>query len=170
MFNLVVLTGRLTADPELRKTTSGLSVTSFTVAVERNYKSGEERQADFINVVAWRGTADFVSTYFKKGQMIAVTGSVSMRVYSSAVDKCMKAGLTINVQRIELLGGKSDDIPAKLYTESEGKEVMIMKYFFAPTLQREVTDPETVVLDSKRGEKYKVDRQGWVSREKPAEG
>lgn len=111
-----------------------------------------------------------VFDYLKKGQMIYVTGSVSLRVYSSAVEKCMKAGLTINVQRIELLGGKSDDIPAKLYTESEGKEVMIMKYFFAPTLQREVTDPETVVLVSKRGEKYKVDRQGWVSREKPAEG
>lgn len=111
-----------------------------------------------------------VFDYLKKGQMIYVTGSVSLRVYSSAVEKCMKAGLTINVQRIELLGGKSDDVPAKLYTESEGKEVMIMKYFFAPTLQREVTDPETVVLVSKRGEKYKVDRQGWVSREKPAEG
>lgn len=111
-----------------------------------------------------------VFDYLKKGQMIYATGSVSLRVYSSAVEKCMKAGLTINVQRIELLGGKSDDVPAKLYTESEGKEVMIMKYFFAPTLQREVTDPETVVLVSKRGEKYKVDRQGWVSREKPAEG
>ena len=65
MLNTAIIMGRLTADPELRKTTSGLSVTSFTVAVERNYKSGEERQADFINVVAWRGTADFVSTYFK---------------------------------------------------------------------------------------------------------
>ncbi len=108
--------------------------------------------------------------YLKKGQMIYATGSVSLRVYSSAVEKCMKAGLTINVQRIELLGGKTDDVPAKLYTESEGKEVMVMKYFFAPTLQREVSDPETVVLVSKRGEKYKVDRQGWVSREKPAEG
>lgn len=111
-----------------------------------------------------------VFDYLKKGQMIYVTGSVSLRVYSSAVDKCMKAGLTINVQRIELLGGKSDDIPAKLYTESEGKEVTIMKYFFAPTLQREFTDPETVVLVSKRGEKYKVDRQGWVRKEKPVEG
>ena len=53
--------GRLTADPELRTTQSGLSVTSFTVAVDRAYKSGDERQTDFINVVAWRGTADFVS-------------------------------------------------------------------------------------------------------------
>ena len=79
MLNTAIIMGRLTADPELRKTTSGLSVTSFTVAVERNYKSGEERQADFINVVAWRGTAAFVSTYFKKGQMIAVQGSIQTR-------------------------------------------------------------------------------------------
>lgn len=111
-----------------------------------------------------------VFDYLKKGQMIYVTGSVSLRVYSSAVEKCMKAGLTINVQRIELLGGKTDDVPSKLYTESEGKEVIVMKYYFAPQLQREATDPETVVLVSKRGEKYNVDRQGWVSREKPAEG
>lgn len=111
-----------------------------------------------------------VFDYLKKGQMIYVTGSVSLRVYSSAVEKCMKAGLTINVQRIELLGGKTDDIPAKLYTESEGKEVIVMKYYFAPQLQREVAGPETVVLVSKRGEKYNVDRQGWVSKEKPAEG
>lgn len=111
-----------------------------------------------------------VFDYLKKGQMIYASGAVSLRVYSSAVEKCMKAGLTINVQRIELLGGKTDDVPAKLYTESEGKEVMIMKYFYAPTMQREVSDPEKVVLVSKRGEKYFVDRQGWVCREKPAEG
>lgn len=81
MLNSVIIMGRLTADPELRTTTSGLSVTSFTVAVDRNYKSGEERETDFINCVAWRGTADFVTTYFKKGQMIAVQGSLQTRNY-----------------------------------------------------------------------------------------
>lgn len=73
--------GRLTADPELRTTPNGLSVTSFTVAVDRNYKSGDERQTDFISVVAWRGTADFVTRFFKKGQMIAVQGSLQVRNY-----------------------------------------------------------------------------------------
>ena len=81
MLNIAVIMGRLTADPELRTTQSGLSVTSFTVAVDRAYKSGDERQTDFINVVAWRGTADFVSRYFKKGQMIAVQGSIQTRNY-----------------------------------------------------------------------------------------
>lgn len=82
MLNCAVIMGRLTADPELRTTTTGLSVTSFTVAVDRSFvKSGEERQADFINVVAWRQTADFVTKYFRKGSMIAVQGSIQMRNY-----------------------------------------------------------------------------------------
>lgn len=65
MFNLVVLTGRLTADPELKTTSNGTSVVSFSIAVDRRYRSGEERQTDFINIVAWRSSAEFISKYFK---------------------------------------------------------------------------------------------------------
>lgn len=81
MLNVVVLTGRLTADPELKTTNSGISVCSFTIAVDRRYKAGEERQADFINIVTWRSSAEFVSKYFKKGQMIAIRGSIQTRKY-----------------------------------------------------------------------------------------
>ena len=82
MLNCAVIMGRLTADPELRQTPSGVSVTRFTVAVDRGYvKAGEERKADFINVVAWRQTAEFVSRYFQKGSMIAVQGSIQTRSY-----------------------------------------------------------------------------------------
>lgn len=81
MLNVVVLTGRLTADPELKTTANGISVCSFSIAVERRYKQGEERQADFINIVTWRGSAEFVSKYFKKGQMIAIRGSIQTRKY-----------------------------------------------------------------------------------------
>ena len=84
MFNLVVLTGRLTADPELRYTTNNTPVTSFSIAVNRRYKAGEESQADFINIVAWRQTAEFVTKYFKKGSMIGIEGSIQTRKY---VDK-----------------------------------------------------------------------------------
>ena len=74
--------GRLTADPELRTTTSGKRVTSITIAVERKYvKSGEERQADFLNIVVWEKTAEFVERYFRKGQMIAIQGSIQQRNY-----------------------------------------------------------------------------------------
>ena len=81
MFNLVVLSGRLTADPELKTTPNGVSVTSFSIAVERRYKQGEERQADFINIVAWRSSAEFICKYFKKGSMIGIEGSIQTRKY-----------------------------------------------------------------------------------------
>lgn len=82
MLNVTVLMGRLVADPELRHTTSDIAVTSFTIAVDRSYvKSGAERQADFIDIVAWRSTAEFVCKYFRKGQLIAVQGSIQTRSY-----------------------------------------------------------------------------------------
>ena len=82
MLNCIVLMGRLVADPELRTTTTGKSVCSFRIAVDRGYvKAGEERKADFIPVVAWEGTANFVSRYFSKGSMIAVQGQLQSRQY-----------------------------------------------------------------------------------------
>ena len=81
--NKVVLAGRLTGDPELKQTASGISVLSFTLAVNRRFasKAGEqgESQADFITVVAWRQTAEFISKYFRKGSAICVTGSIQTR-------------------------------------------------------------------------------------------
>ncbi|MCQ2441116.1 MAG: single-stranded DNA-binding protein [Clostridia bacterium] len=82
MFNLVVLTGRLTADPELKTTPNGISVTSFSIAVNRRYRSGEEPQTDFINIVAWRQNAEFISKYFKKGNLIGIEGSIQTRRYT----------------------------------------------------------------------------------------
>lgn len=83
MLNVAILMGRLVADPELRHTANDVSVTSFTVAVDRSYvKAGTDRQADFVDVVAWRNTADFVCKYFRKGQLIAVQGSIQTRTYT----------------------------------------------------------------------------------------
>lgn len=80
--NRIILMGRLTADPELRKTPSGTSVAIFTVAVERRYQAkGQERETDFIPCVAWRQTGEFISRYFQKGRMIAVEGSLQTRRY-----------------------------------------------------------------------------------------
>ncbi len=80
--NVVVLVGRLTDNPELRKTGNDISVVRFSIAVDRAYKSGEERQADFINIVAWRQTAEFISRYFTKGQRIGIEGSLRMNRYT----------------------------------------------------------------------------------------
>ena len=82
--NAICLMGRLTGDPELKTTQSGVSVTSFSVAVDRAYRSkDQERQTDFINCVAWRGTAEFISRYFRKGQRIALQGSLQSRKYTA---------------------------------------------------------------------------------------
>ena len=82
MLNNVSLMGRLVADPELRHTPNDIAVSSFTLAVNRNYvKSGTERQTDFIDIVVWRSTAEFVSKYFHKGQLVAVQGSIQTRLY-----------------------------------------------------------------------------------------
>ena len=81
MLNHIVIMGRLTRDPELRTTQSGVSVTSFTVAVDRDFggRDGGERQTDFVDCVAWRSTGEFVSKYFHKGSMIVVSGRLQSR-------------------------------------------------------------------------------------------
>lgn len=114
MLNCAIIMGRLTSDPELRTTTSGLSVTSFTVAVDRNYKSGEERQTDFINCVAWRGTADFVSTYFKKGQMIAVQGSIQTRNYEDKNGN-KRTAVEIVADNVSFCGSKNENNNGNTY-------------------------------------------------------
>ena len=81
MLNHIVLMGRLVRDPELRRTQSGVAVTSFRIAVDRDFQSrdGGERQADFIDIVAWRNTAEFAAKYFSKGRMVVVSGRLQMR-------------------------------------------------------------------------------------------
>ena len=81
--NKAILVGRLTADPELKASPSGVNVCNFTVAVDRRFvKEGEERKADFINCVAWRQTAEFISKYFSKGRMIGLIGSMQTRTWT----------------------------------------------------------------------------------------
>ncbi len=108
MLNSIIIMGRLTADPELRSTSSGLSVTSFTVAVDRGYvKAGEEKKADFIPVVAWRQTADFVSKYFHKGSMIAVQGSLQSRSYEDKNGN-KRVAYEIIADQVSFCGSKAD--------------------------------------------------------------
>lgn len=81
--NKVILCGNITGDPELRQTQSGTSVTSFTIAVNRRFKAEDgKQQTDFIPVVAWKGTAEFVSKYFRKGSSICVSGSIQTRQWT----------------------------------------------------------------------------------------
>ena len=89
--NSVVLMGRLTADPEIRTTTSGLAVTRICLAVDRKYQQGQEKKADFIDVVAWRGTAEFIGRYFRKGSMIGIEGELQTSSYTDKDGKNRKS-------------------------------------------------------------------------------
>ena len=108
MLNCAIVMGRLTADPEIRTTTSGVSVTSFTVAVDRRFvRQGEERQADFIDVTAWRQTAEFVCKYFRKGSMIAVQGAIQTSNYEDKNGNKRKR-TEIVADEVSFCGSKSE--------------------------------------------------------------
>lgn len=108
MLNCAIIMGRLTADPELRTTASGLSVTSFSVAVDRRFtRSGEEKQTDFINVVAWRQQAEFVTKYFQKGSMIAIQGSIQTRSYEDKNGNKRQA-VEIVADNVSFCGSKAE--------------------------------------------------------------
>ena len=82
MLNHIMIMGRLTRDPELRRTGNGVAVTSFTVAVDRDFSPKDEKETDFIDCVAWRSTGEFVSKYFSKGSMILVSGRLQIRAWT----------------------------------------------------------------------------------------
>jgi single-strand DNA-binding protein len=79
--NKAILIGRLTSDPAMKTTPQQIAVATFTIAIDRKFKTNGEKQADFINIVAWRGTAEFVGKYFRKGSKIVVVGSIQTRTY-----------------------------------------------------------------------------------------
>lgn len=111
MINKAILVGRLTADPELRTTQSGISVCSFSVAVDRRYSAGGERQADFINCVAWRQSAEFISKYFGKGKMIGIDGSIQTRNYEDKQGN-KRTAVEVVVDNASFVGSKSENAGA----------------------------------------------------------
>ncbi len=109
MLNRIVLMGRLTKKPELRRTQSGVAVTSFSLAVERDYKSQSgERETDFIDVVAWRSTAEFAAKYLDKGRMAAVTGSLQGRSWKDK-DGNKRRSMEVMADRIYFADSKREE-------------------------------------------------------------
>ena len=107
MINNVTLMGRLTAAPELKTTQSGTSVLSFCLAIDRRFKQkDEERQTDFINCVAWRGTAEFISKYFHKGDFIGVTGEIQTRKYQDK-DGNNRTAVEVVINQASFCGSKN---------------------------------------------------------------
>jgi single-strand DNA-binding protein len=110
--NKVILGGRLTSDPELKQSTSGLSVCSFSIAVDRKFSKGEEKGCDFINITAWRHTAEFVSKYFKKGYPIIVVGELQTRSYEDK-QKNKRTVTEVVADEVSFAGNKENTTEAK---------------------------------------------------------
>lgn len=107
MLNACILMGRLTADPELRTTQTGKSVASFSLAVDRDFQQAGEKQADFIGVVAWGKTAEFIDKHFRKGRMIAVVGRIQTRTYTDKDGNNRKA-VEVVADKVSFTGEKAE--------------------------------------------------------------
>ncbi len=119
MLNVVALMGRLVADPELRTTTRGTNVCRFRLACDRSVvRQGEQRQADFIDVVAWRQTAEFVCKYFKKGSLIAIEGSLQTRQYQDK-NGSNRTAVEVVTSNVSFAGSKAADKPATASYEQQ---------------------------------------------------
>lgn len=129
--NKAIIAGRLTAAPELKTTPSGLSVTSFTVAVDRRF--GKDKQTDFINCVAWRQTAEFISKYFDKGSAICITGSIQTRKYTD------KNGN--NRVAVEVLADEATFVESKK-TTAEGAEMPEVEHYTLPESYTEADESD----------------------------
>ena len=110
MINKVILMGRLVADPELKQTASNIAVCKFTIAINRPFvpKDGGEKQSDFINIVVWRNTAEFVSKYFSKGKMIIVEGALRNNNYTDS-NGTKHYTIEVHADNVSFGGDKKDD-------------------------------------------------------------
>lgn len=121
MINMVALMGRLTYSPELKSTPNGLSVIRFQLAVDRTYQAkGQERQADFIDCVAWRQTAEFISRYFHKGSMIAIEGTVQTSNYTDKNGNNRKQ-TEVLANNVSFCGSKNESGNMDIEPESAAK-------------------------------------------------
>lgn len=115
MLNQVTIMGRLTRDPELKITDSGISVCKWTLAVDRDYRNGDEKQADFFGCVAFRGTADFVHKYFDKGRMMVVSGQIYSRKWTDK-NGANRVSWEVQAQNVYFADSKNASAPATAET------------------------------------------------------
>lgn len=158
----VTLIGNLGGNAEI-KAAGGREFVTFRVAHNESYKDAGGNRIDRTQWIDCTMSCDngrpAVLPYLVAGTMVCVLGSMSTRVYSSEKDRCMKAGVTIHVQRLELISGQSDVVPRKLY-DKDGVQVDVVKLYLVPVKSCNLMDP--------RGRIYDVDKKGWVTPQNPA--
>ena len=146
MLNIVALMGRLVYDPELKTTQNGTNVCSFRIAVDRSFtRQGEERKADFIDVTAWRQTAEFVSKYFQKGSMIAIEGSLQTRQYQDKNGN-NRTATEVLASQVSFCGGKAAEKPS--VREANAAHSATQKPQSVPEYSQGSADDFSVIDDS----------------------
>lgn len=160
----VTCIGHIGSDAEVKQS-NGREFTTFRVAHTDRWTddAGQVHENTTWVDCIMNGKPNVVD-YLKKGQMVFVTGSCTLRVYSSAKDRCMKAGMQINVRNVELLGGKTEEIPTTLYNANTGEQVEVKKWYNVPSMVRDESQPEWLPLVSRNQERYIADRNGWVQK------
>lgn len=156
--------GHIGSDAEV-KLSNGREFTTFRIAHTDKWTddAGQVHESTTWVDCIMQGKPNVIE-YLKKGQMVFVSGSTSLRVYSSAKERCMKAGMTINVRQVELLGGKTDEIPNILFDATTGVQLSVKKFYNIQELIRDDTQPEYMPLVSRSQERYIADRNGWVQK------
>lgn len=139
--NVVVLIGRLVRDPELRHTPSGTAVCTFSIAVDRSAQKDREKQTDFIDIVAWRQTAEFISKYFAKGKLISLCGSIQTRTYQDKNGNNRKA-FEVVADSVSFCGGKNENDGEKFASKRSAPAQAPRNYDVMP-----VSDDDFTVID-----------------------
>lgn len=149
--------GNLGANAEI-KAADGREFVTFRIAHNESFTNADgtktEKSMWVDCTMSCTNGRPAVLPYLKKGTAVCVVGNVSTRVYSSEKDRCMKAGLTIHVQKLELIGGQGDSVPSRIY-DGDGAEHLVVKLFF--------TDVKDQTVFDSRGHAYSVDKKGWVT-------
>lgn len=154
--------GHLGSDASV-KNANGKEFTTFRIAHSERWTDDSGQVHDnttWVDCII-NGKASTLD-YLKRGQLVYVSGSCSLRCYSSAKDRCMKAGMTINVRSIELLGGKTDDVPSQLTNVDNGQVYNVSKLFYIPEFDDHKAYENDIILQSKSGAQFIVGNGGWV--------
>lgn len=161
--------GHLGGDAEV-KTKDGREFVTFRVAhSERWTDANDQSHENTVWVDCVMDGRPKVVEFLKRGTIVCVTGAAMTRLYSSAKDRCMKAGLQVRVLSVNLIGAKPDAVPSRLYSTEDGSEFVVNKYFQCPDLVRNDVAVEWYPVVSRSGDRFVVDRNGWVQKyEEPA--
>ena len=155
MLNVVAIMGRLVADPELRTTQQGTNVCTFRIACERSYTpKGQQRQADFVDIVAWGKTAEFICKFFQKGSMIAIDGSLQTRNYQDKQGN-KRTAVEVVANNISFAGAKAADKPAAASYDQQTRNHVQQANAPQSAPQPRFTDGQLVAIPN--SERYNAD-------------